>query len=94
MRDRVLRRRHRNGSLITVKLSRKTVTVEGTKNGIDIAAIKLKRERGWRERFQVIVDDMSRGFDQAESMRLIEAERTVKINETTIQARIPSAASC
>ena len=78
MRDRVLRRRHRNGSLITVKLSRKTVTVEGTKNGIDIAAIKLKRERGWRERFQVIVDDMSRGFDQAESMRLIEAERTVK----------------
>lgn len=93
MRTRVLRRVRENGTIITVTLMKRTVIVEGTRNGIDIAEIKLKRERGWRERFQVIVDDMSRGFDQADSMRLIETGKK-RQNETTIQTRIPSAASC
>ena len=59
MRTRVLRRVHKNGSTITVKLNRKTVVVEGTRNGIDVAVVKMKRTPGWRDRFQVIVDDIT-----------------------------------
>lgn len=79
MKERVLRRKHRNGSLITIKLSKRTVTVEGTRNGIDIAVIKLKRTPGWRRRFQVIVDDLT-------------GER--KKNESTVQAQLPTSTYC
>jgi hypothetical protein len=79
MRTRVLIKRHKNGSTITVKLKRKTVVVEGTRNGRDIAIIKLERTPGWRDRFQVVVDDLTK-------------ER--KKDESTVQAQLPSAASC
>ncbi len=77
MKTRVLKRKCLNGTTLTVTLKRKTVIVEGTVNGVDVDEIKLKRERGWRERFQVIVGAGKK-----------------RQNETTIQARIPSAASC
>lgn len=79
IRTRVLRRMHENGSMITVKLSKRTVDVEGTRNGRDIAIIKLERTPGWRERFQVVVDDLTK-------------ER--KKGESTVQAQLPSAEIC
>ena len=78
MRTRVLRKVHKNGSTITVKLKKKTVVIEGTRNGVDVAVVKMKRSPGWRDRFQAIVDDITK-------------ERN---NESCIQAWIPSAASC
>ncbi len=60
MRTRVLRRKHENGTIITVTIKRKTVIVEGTRNGRDTSTIKLKRERGWRERFKAIVDNKAK----------------------------------
>ena len=67
MRTRVLRREHKNGSIITVKLTKRNVIVEGTRNGIDVAIVKLKRERGWRDRFQVIVDNITGEKENNES---------------------------
>jgi len=55
-RTRVVNKIHEEtGTNITVTLKRKTVMVEGTRNGIDIAIIKLKREKGWRDRFNAII---------------------------------------
>ena len=55
-RTRVVNKIHEEtGTNITVTLKRKTVMVEGTRNGVDVAIIKLKREKGWRDRFNAII---------------------------------------
>tara|TARA_B100000902_G_C27237619_1_gene878304 strand:- start:102 stop:317 length:216 start_codon:yes stop_codon:yes gene_type:complete len=55
-RTRVISKIHEEtGTNILVTLKKKTVMVEGTRNGVDIAIIKLKREKGWRDRFNAII---------------------------------------
>ena len=55
-RTRVVNKIHEEtGTNITVTLKRKTVMVEGTRNGVDVAIIKLKREKAWRDRFNAII---------------------------------------
>ena len=53
---RVINKIHKEtGTNITVTLKRRTVIVEGTRNGVDVAIMKLKRVVGWRDRFNAFI---------------------------------------
>lgn len=56
VRTRRIKRTLPSGAKIVFILKKRSVYVEGTINGVDCFSVKLERKRGWRDRFQALID--------------------------------------